>query len=152
MKAFTLADLQRNASPAFLRLNGSKPSEEERPALPAERQTRRALNKVEATFKRQLLDIVRDGTIIEQPTRHFQLTGGGTYTPDFLTYSPSGVDVWEVKEKGAHYAGWEQGYERYRRAALEHHRPWLRFHMAIFDRKKLTWDIRDWGGLTPSSP
>ena len=83
------------------------------------------MNKTEARFLREWLAPRARGAeclIIAQPTRFFHLTGGGTYTPDFLLIDGGGVTVYEVKG-GYRGAGWEQGYERYKRAAFEWSRP-----------------------------
>lgn len=101
------------------------------------------LNKTEMRFFRDCLADA-GGIIIAQPTRFFHLTGGGTYTPDFLLIDGGGVTVYEVKMAGAHYHGWEQGYERYKRAALEFSRPWLAFAMATWQGKLNTWKIETW--------
>ncbi len=55
---------------------------------------------------------------ITQPCRLFPLAGGGSYTPDIVAWRGGfpGVLVLEVKG-GYRGAGWEQGYERYKRAA-----------------------------------
>ena len=105
------------------------------------------LNKTEARFLREWLAPWARGAdclIIPQPIRFFRLTGGGTYTPDFLLIDGGGVTVYEVKMKGAHYHGWEQGYDRYKRAALEFSRPWLSFVMATWQSKLNSWKIEEW--------
>ena len=101
------------------------------------------LNKTEMRFFRDCLADA-DGVVIAQPTRFFRLSGGGTYTPDFILIHGGGVTVYEVKTQGAHYHGWEQGYDRYKRAALEFSRPWLTFVMATWQGKLKTWKIEEW--------
>ena len=106
------------------------------------------LNKTETRFAREWLARYCAGFkecfVVPQPTRFFRLTGGGTYTPDFLVLHEEGASVFEVKMAGAHYAGWEQGYERYKRAALEFSRPWLSFVMATWQGKLNAWKIETW--------
>lgn len=106
------------------------------------------LNKTEMRFYRDVLaDLESEGVVIvAQPTRFFRLTGGGTYTPDFILIDGGGVTVYEVKMKGAHYAGWEQGYDRYKRAALEYSRRCITFIMVIWDGKNRKWDAEVWNG------
>ena len=60
--------------------------------------------------------------IVTQPTNLFPMAGGGRYTPDFLAWKDDedGILVVEAKQEGAHYRGYEQGYERYKRAALQY--------------------------------
>ena len=96
------------------------------------------LNKTEMRFFRDCLADA-DGVVIAQPTRFFRLSGGGTYTPDFILIHECGMTVYEVKAKGAHYPGWEQGIERYKRVAYEFSSPFLRFVMVIWDRKEGRW-------------
>ena len=106
------------------------------------------MNKTEAQFLREWLAPKARGAeclIIPQPTRFFRLTGGGTYTPDFLVIHPRGVTAYEVKG-GYRGAGWEQGYERYKRAAFEWSRPWLGFVMATWQSKINNWKIEIWEG------
>lgn len=105
------------------------------------------MNKTETRFLREHLAPwakERGCLIIPQPMRFFRLTGGGTYTPDFLVLHPCGASVFEVKMEGAHYHGWEQGYDRYKRAAFEFSRPWLSFVMATWQGKINAWKIETW--------
>ncbi len=56
--------------------------------------------------------------VIPQPCRLFPLAGGGSYTPDLLAWRNGFPGVLVVEVKGGYRgAGWEQGYERYKRAA-----------------------------------
>lgn len=100
------------------------------------------LNKTEARFLTKLEE-EKKGTIIIQPTRFFELLGGGSYTPDFLDIHENGIDVWEVKG-GYKGPGWEQGIERYKRAALQYNNNYITFRMAQWDRTKMTWTISNW--------
>ena len=104
-------------------------------------------NKTEARFHREVL-LRAPGrlVILPQPPRFFELKGGGTYTPDFLALPEGGpVHVFEVKG-GYRGPGWEQGVERYRRAALEWDGRGFRFVMATWDAKDRQWRIDPWDG------
>ena len=70
---------------------------------------------------------------VAQPTRLLPLSGGGTYTPDFLVLVPGGEPVSAEVKGGYRGPGWEQGVERYRRAASEWDGRGLRFVMATWD-------------------
>lgn len=84
--------------------------------------------------------------VIAQPCRLFPLPDGGTYTPDFLAWKDDegGVVVAEVKG-GYRGAGWEQGEERYRRAAAAYDCPQWRFCRIEVDVRKRSFDIQSWG-------
>lgn len=117
-------------------------------APPQDERPRRALNKTEEEWGRRLMAERPDSLLVAQPTRFFALRGGGTYTPDFLEFRPSGLPViaWEVKG-GYRGPGWEQGYERYKRAALE----WsdgeiFQFKMATKNKGK--WSVEEWPRTT----
>lgn len=60
-----------------------------------------------------------DALICAQVRNLFPLAGGGTYIPDFVVLSPQGARVVEVKG-GYRGPGWEQGRERYKRAAAQY--------------------------------
>lgn len=60
-----------------------------------------------------------DALICAQVRNLFPLAGGGTYIPDFVVLSPHGARVVEVKG-GYRGPGWEQGRERYKRAAAQY--------------------------------
>ena len=70
--------------------------------------------------------------IVTQPTNLFPMAGGGRYTPDFLAWKDdeNGILVVEAKQEGAHYRGYEQGYERYKRCASQYDSRQWRFAMA----------------------
>lgn len=61
----------------------------------------------------------QDSLICAQVRNLFPLAGGGTYIPDFVVLSPHGARVVEVKG-GYRGPGWEQGRERYKRAAAQY--------------------------------
>lgn len=105
------------------------------------------MNKTEARAMEWLIFKGYSG-IIAQPTRLFPLAGGGTYTPDFLAWEPLTSCVWviEVKSAGAHYHGWEQGYDRYKRAALQYSQPgspW-RYALLTWHAKQREWTFEAW--------
>lgn len=160
----TLTDMTAKASSAFLRLNPQISAEPDKPAVsgppsgkrPAARKaptdaTRlERCNKTEMRLYREIL--MRDTRfilILPQPPRFFELTGGGTYTPDFLALTAEGPTyVYEVKG-GYCGPGWEQGRERYRRAAFEWNGPAFQFVLAEWRAKEHTWDIKPWIPKTP---
>lgn len=79
----------------------------------------KSINKTE---QRAMAQIEAMGwTALVQPTNLLPLPGGGTYTPDFVAWDerPGAEKVLYIIEVKGGYrgAGWEQGYERYRRAA-----------------------------------
>ena len=104
------------------------------------------MNKTETAFYGKLLDIYKKELIFIQPTRFFKLEGGGTYTPDFLVFSLCGVYVYECKLEGAHYPGWEQGVERFKRAAAQFDGDIFWFVMAIRQRNGV-FDYKDWRNI-----
>lgn len=68
---------------------------------------------------------------IPQPCRLFPLEGGGSYTPDLVAWRRDFPGVLVVEVKGGYRgAGWEQGYERYKRAAASCDCPAWRFCLA----------------------
>lgn len=85
--------------------------------------------------------------IIAQPTRLFPLAGGGTYTPDFLAWEPMTSCVWVVEVKGGYRGpGAEQGYDRYKRAALQYSpagSPW-RFALLTWHAQQREWTFEAW--------
>jgi hypothetical protein len=163
----TASSIVEGASAAFLRLNPHLSVEagvaapkaakapqaaKSAPAPPGRKAVREATrlekcNKTEARFHREVL-LRAPGrlVILPQPPRFFELKGGGTYTPDFLALPEGGpVHVFEVKG-GYRGPGWEQGVERYRRAALEWDGRGFRFVMATWDAKDRQWRIDPWDG------
>ena len=116
--------------------------------------TERRMNKTEERFFAWLKEGYEDynpelDLVIPQPTRIFRFGNGDTYTPDFLVVSGfslkhiSRITAWEVKCDGAHYNGWEQGFERYKRAKEQFSKYGIVFKMAIWQPKKLTWRIEE---------
>lgn len=150
MEDLRMSDSVRRLNPE---LAGKAPAQAARPVL-VEAQKEdcgrnhmrmRAMNMTEGMFYAWLLSRKPDAKVIPQPRMLFPLAGGGTYTPDFLEITDTGVNVWEVKG-GYKGPGAEQGYDRYKRAALEWADRKIRFAMATYDRKKGTWTIEHWGG------
>ena len=81
-------------------------------------------------------------TALVQPTNLLPLPGGGTYTPDFVAWDerPDAEKVLYIIEVKGGYrgAGWEQGYERYRRAAQ-----FYNGRAGIFKFLLMEWDTKD---------
>ena len=132
--------------------NPAEPAREEKQAagkrrsvLDSQRPRKERLNKTETRFL-HWLDLhvkQRNNIIIVQPPRLLELEGGGTYTPDFIVVQPWGMDLYEVKG-GYEGPGWEQGIERYKRAAAQYASATMRFTLAEWDTKENTWEIRQW--------
>lgn len=167
----TIAALAAEASAAFLRLNPHlsvetgkaaafrpKPG---KPAIPGPKHTKELsrlekCNKTETRFFHEVL--MRSApkmVILPQPPRFFELTGGGTYTPDFLVVTESGP-ILSIEVKGGYRGpGWDQGYERYKRTALEWDGKGFRFVMATWNAKDKTWWMEAWdkkGGFPFDGP
>jgi hypothetical protein len=105
-----------------------------------------SLNKTERRFYETVIPEVFKGqeyVIITQPTRLFELTGGGTYTPDFLVCTTDTVHVCEVKG-GYRGPGWDQGIERYKRAAAQFNVLCIQFAMYTWDTKAKRWHVSKW--------
>lgn len=129
------------------------PEPQRRPAEIAhiERRTRAdGLNKSE-TAVMQIIRRLHAGkphVLISQPSRLFELEGGGTYTPDFIVFTPQGTVVYEVKG-GYRGPGAEHGVERFKRAAAQWAGPSIVFVLAVRDKSAAggwrmeTWENRD---------
>lgn len=106
----------------------------------------KSMNKTEARAA-QWLRLNGVQCLIAQPTRLFPLAGGGAYTPDFLAWNPDQPlgSLWVIEVKGGYRGpGWEQGYERYRRAALQYSGgPW-RFALLTWHAKRREWTFETW--------
>lgn len=83
--------------------------------------------------------------IASQAKGFFTLAGSvDTYTPDFIVvhdFLP--IEVWEVKG-GYRGPGWEQGYERYKRAAAQYS-DGKRFQFYLAEKTKNGWVRTKWG-------
>lgn len=108
--------------------------------------TERRMNKTEERFYNRLKLSTNPARVlvIPQPTRLFRFDDGDTYTPDFLCveFADDGLSrvvAVEVKMEGAHYNGWEQGFERYKRAKERFSQYGIGFAMAIWQPKKMQW-------------
>lgn len=99
------------------------------------------LNKTELRFFNDFLQ--SESGVIVQPTRMFELQGGGTYTPDFVLPTERGLEVYEVK---GHYRGpgWDQGIERYKRAAAQWAGDYVHFWLYEWERKNNRWRCEEW--------
>lgn len=152
-----MADLFPRASADFIRRNPAlfgggvrRPSGREArpvpplaPKAPAEWP---AMNRTEARCLERLRErFPAPAVILAQKTRFLPLRGGGSYTPDFLVLSP-GHPALVVEVKGGYKGpGWEQGMERYRRAAAQ----WsdgrvLQFELHTWDRRRREWRVEAW--------
>ena len=156
----SLAALAAEASAAFLRLNphlsvetGKTAAFRPKPGKPAEpgpKHTKELsrlekCNKTETRFFREVLMRAPGRLVIlPQPPRFLELTGGGTYTPDYLVLPDSGPAIVVEVKGGYRGPGWDQGYERYKRAALEWDGKGFRFAMATWDAKDKTWWLEAW--------
>ena len=133
------------------RQGAAEPAQEEKQAkgkrrsvLDSQRPRKERLNKTEARFLHWLDLHVRQrhNIIIVQPPRLLELEGGGTYTPDFIVVQPWGLDVYEVKG-GYEGPGWEQGVERYKRAAAQYDGKHMHFFMCEWTKDN-GWRIQKW--------
>ena len=106
------------------------------------------LNRTERRFYDSLSPDERARTVI-QPTRHFPLAGGGTYTPDFMVYANEAIFVYEIKG-GYRGPGAEQGHERYARAAALWSSCVLHFCKATWDAKAKAWKMEWWLNRLPA--
>lgn len=105
------------------------------------------LNKTEERCKMRLTRYY-GLQVICQPTRFFQLTGGGTYTPDFLAFDSKRPEegILVVESKGGYRGpGAEQGHERFARAAAEYDSPLFRFVKTTWRTKTHDWQDEWWG-------
>lgn len=115
------------------------------------RSTHKTMNKTESRYYDTLIrDCEYDPKcIFVQPTRFFKLTGGGTYTPDFLVVDQEYNLNRVVEIKGGYRGpGWEQGYERWKRAAMEYsgHGNFV-FYLITWDRHSGEWREQQWNPL-----
>ena len=154
----TLSDLLTNANADFVRLNPHlapaggagvfRPPSGRAPATPkAHKESTRLekCNKTESRFYREVLSRTPgDVVILPQPPRFFELPCGDTYPPDFLVLTSSGP-IYSCEVKGGYRGpGWEQGYERYQRAAAQWDGFGFRFLMAEWCAKDQTWRLAVW--------
>jgi hypothetical protein len=151
-KAFTVDELAKGSAD-FQRLNAgvmgapAPVMQERKPKKAAQiihgRTRLDRCNKTELRFYREWLERDFASVVIVQPPRLFELEGGGTYTPDFVEVRPCGVVVWEVKG-GYRGPGWEQGIERFKRAAAQYDGEYLSFALATWDSKEKRWRLEGW--------
>ena len=136
----TGASILPNASEAVRRLNpelfgAAPPTEaptEARTGTPRGRRTK--AEELAADLARRRWPEAR---VLEQALR-LPLTGGGTYTPDLVVLRHGHLPLCVEVKGGYRGAGWEQGYERYRRAAYEWG-PWVEF--ALWERRRGEWSM-----------
>jgi len=136
----TGASILPNASEAVRRLNpelfgAASPTEAPREAktgTPRGRRTKAETLAADLASRRW-----PDARVLEQALR-LPLTGGGMYTPDLLVLRQGQPPLCVEVKGGYRGAGWEQGYERYRRAAYEWG-PWMEF--ALWERRRGEWSM-----------
>ena len=118
------------------------------------------LNKTEARFLQELrrsmagqrsaipeLDALDIWCYDIQPPRFFEFEDGDTYTPDFLLLAGGrGQVVAEIKG-GYRGPGWEQGWERFKRAAAAFGRDRGReFWLCEWRPRESRWRVTTYGG------
>lgn len=153
-----MADLFPRASADFIRRNpalfgggarrpSGRPAQPPAPVQPAlvRGKSGPAMNKTEERCLEMLRRRFPGAAILPQRIRFFPLKGGGTYTPDFLVVGDA-LPMLVVEVKGGYRgAGAEQGYDRYKRAALE----WsdgrrFRFVLCTWERMRREWRVEPW--------
>lgn len=78
----------------------------------------RKMNKSESEYHLILLSGAGNGDlVIEQPTRLLRFPNGDTYTPDFCVMRADGIVEFHEVKGGYRGPGYEQGMERFNRAA-----------------------------------
>lgn len=151
MKSCKIDDM-KNASDAFKKANPDlfglpsdvlKNRTTEKPVISQKSRLDR-LNKTEMRFYDDFY-LEHKGKIIIQPPKFFELAGGGTYTPDFLFVRDDGkgVGVYEIKG-GYRGPGWEQGIERFKRAAAQYDGEKFHFMLWTWNREDGEWDVEHW--------
>lgn len=102
------------------------------------------LNKTERRFYDSFLR-TQDGIdfkVIVQPTNFFELEKKGCYTPDFIVVTPDAKPITVIEIKGGYQGpGWEQGYERYFRAAQQYDGKFFEFLMYTWVAKERQWHL-----------
>lgn len=82
--------------------------------------TVRSVAKLNVSEKRVAALLAAQGMTVVGQALRLPLSGGGEYRPDLVAWSPGCASVLVVEVKGGYRGpGWEQGYDRYKRAALE---------------------------------
>jgi hypothetical protein len=149
-KRLTMEDLKEASATVQKRnpgLFGAVEPQKTEKALPEEK-TKKKMNKTEMRCLEILKRHFPNSIIIPQPTRFFNLLGGGTYTPDFLVIAKKANPYFScavIEVKGGYKGpGYEHGMERYKRAAAQFHCDGLRFEIATWDSKTQTWQIDKW--------
>lgn len=122
--------LAANGSEDFRRLNpalfgGTRAAENllrERDAagLPPPGPPVRTVARLNTSETRVAALLAAQGMVVVGQALRLPLSGGGEYRPDLVAWSPGCASVLVVEVKGGYRGpGWEQGFERYKRAALE---------------------------------
>lgn len=103
------------------------------------------LNKTERRYYDAFLRERRESgeaLVMSQQVR-IPLEGVGGYIPDFVVWAHGGVEVVEIKG-GYKGAGWEQGWDRYKRAAAYLERFGVKCTLAEWMPKEHRWNIQTW--------
>lgn len=149
-KKKTLNDIMAGASPAVRRKNPAPlPGTE----APAKNRRPAAENKSEAEWHQALINRNPGAHIVSQAKGYFVLPGtSDTYTPDLMVihgFLP--IEVWEIKG-GYRGPGWEQGYERYKRAA-QFFSDGIKYQFYLAEKVGGKWQWRKWNNSqSPNLP
>lgn len=102
------------------------------------------MTKAEQTVYNALISKYPSALIAQQVRNLFQLEGGGMYIPDFLVVNAPSLPPLVVEVKGGYRgAGFEQGYERYKRAAAQFTKNGL-FAFELWEVKGTTINVQCW--------
>ena len=110
-----------------------------------------SMSKSEELVAAALHEKYNAGEVIAQQVRNlFMLAGGVMYIPDFMVFRPDGIiNVIEVKG-GYRGAGFEQGEERYKSAAVQYSKAPFFFSLWRVNTKERTITIEQWNELQPT--
>ena len=88
--------------------------------LPAPGPAVRSVARLNVSETRVAALLAAQGMVVVGQALRLPLAGGGEYRPDLVAWSPGCASLLVVEVKGGYRGpGWEQGYDRYKRAALE---------------------------------
>ena len=102
------------------------------------------MNKTERRFFDTFLrdDWAAGKTLVLAQHVRVPLPGGGTYCPDFVVVEDGAVRLYEIKG-GYKGAGWDQGWERYKRAAAYLEKFGVMCFLAEWTKRK-NWAFTGW--------
>ena len=110
------------------------------------------LNRTERRYYDDFLREMREtgrALVMSQQVR-IPLEGGGGYIPDFVIWAHGVVEVVEIKG-GYKGAGWEQGWDRYKRAAAYLERFGVKCKLAEWMPMEKKWKIQTWEQMKDGS-